>query len=520
MESALNFIERNITKLFGIGLLIILFLMHQYSFLLFHTMVELVTISIAWAVFILTFNSRDLTNDSSVVFIGIAYLFVSILDLLHTLSYAGLNIFHDYNSNLPTQLWISARYLNSISFLIMPLISMRRINYGLISIIFAGVTGILLASIFAWHIFPDCYIEGSGLTGFKIVSEYIICIILAAAVVLLRTKSNIDRGLINLITLSLLFLIVSELFFTLYLQVSDFINSTGHMLKTISSILLYKALIETGIRKPFSLLFKNLKENETNLLNLNTRLEMELQKRHEAELKLRTAVKDLERSNKDLEQFAYVASHDLQEPLRMISGFTKLLESKYKDKLDERGHEYIWFIVDGSKRMSELISDLLSYSRVTTKAAPFTKVDLNKVLSYILTDLKFSVMESEVSIKIDPLPELKAEATQIKQLFQNLIQNAIKFRNDKNPYVKVSAVKNGNEWTFSIKDNGIGIKKEYYDKIFMLFQRLHEKDKYPGTGIGLAICKKIVEHHGGKIWVESEEGNGTTFFFTLPSSAS
>jgi light-regulated signal transduction histidine kinase (bacteriophytochrome) len=192
------------------------------------------------------------------------------------------------------------------------------------------------------------------------------------------------------------------------------------------------------------------------------------------------------------------------------------LESKYKDKLDEKAKDYIWHIVDGAKRMGNLIHDLLSFSRVTTKAVPFVLTNLNSILIEVQRDLQLIISESKAEVVFDALPELKVDPVQIKQLFQNLIQNALKFRREKDPFVKVSAELLDNQWTFSVQDNGIGINAEYYDRIFMLFQRLHEKEKYPGTGLGLAICKKIVERHGGRIWLKSEEGKGTTFYFTLP----
>ncbi|MDP4176610.1 MAG: ATP-binding protein [Bacteroidota bacterium] len=235
-----------------------------------------------------------------------------------------------------------------------------------------------------------------------------------------------------------------------------------------------------------------------------------------SEIKLQETLDELKRSNRELEQFAYVASHDLQEPLRMITSFARLFENKYKNQFDEKADYYIWHIVDGAKRMGTLIHDLLSFSRVTTKAVPFVLTDLNSILKEVQTDLQLIISESKAEVVIDNMPELKVDPVQIKQLFQNLIQNALKFRREKDPFVKVSAELLNNEWTFSVQDNGIGISSEYYDRIFMLFQRLHEKEKYPGTGLGLAICKKIVERHGGRIWLRSEEGKGTTFYFTLP----
>lgn len=223
---------------------------------------------------------------------------------------------------------------------------------------------------------------------------------------------------------------------------------------------------------------------------------------------------ELKRSNEDLEQFAYVASHDLQEPLRTVTSYVQLLARRYKDKLDPDANDFINFAVDGSARMRTLIQSLLEYSRVNSKR-PFEDINMNNLLNTLLMNLGESIKENNAIIKSDPLPDIFGDPILINQLFQNLLTNAIKFKRDGNPEIKISGKKINNEYLFSVKDNGIGIPKEYANKIFIIFQRLHEAEKFPGTGIGLAICKKIVERHGGKIWFESEPGQGTTFFFTI-----
>jgi light-regulated signal transduction histidine kinase (bacteriophytochrome) len=243
---------------------------------------------------------------------------------------------------------------------------------------------------------------------------------------------------------------------------------------------------------------------------------IDLRQIRKTEKKMKDALQKLERSNKELEQFAYIASHDLQEPLRMVANYMKLLDQKYKDQLDDKAKQYIYYAVDGSIRMGNLIKDLLKYSKVTSQAKKFEKVDLNIIYNEVLNDIQILVDEKKAKITATKLPCVHADPTQMHQLLQNLVVNAMKFHSDKTPEVEICAEKNHNKWIFSIKDNGIGIDKSSYDRIFHIFQRLHEKEKYPGTGIGLAICKKIVEHHGGKIWLESEPGKGTTFYFSLP----
>jgi light-regulated signal transduction histidine kinase (bacteriophytochrome) len=238
---------------------------------------------------------------------------------------------------------------------------------------------------------------------------------------------------------------------------------------------------------------------------------------------------ELVRSNTELQQFAYVASHDLQEPLRMVTSYLQLLEKRYQDKLDSRADQFIAYAVDGANRMKALIQDLLSYSRVSTHGQPFELVDVNRILASAIANLEFLIDETGAVITRDSLPQLKADATQLTQLFQNLISNGIKFRREGiSPQIQINVIRREwvhgrtamgeslGEWIFSVRDNGIGIEPQYSDRIFVIFQRLHGRGKYPGTGIGLAICKKIVERHGGRIWIESEVGRGTTFYFTIP----
>ena len=239
-------------------------------------------------------------------------------------------------------------------------------------------------------------------------------------------------------------------------------------------------------------------------------------KRAEEALKVKT--QELARSNKDLEQFAYVASHDLQEPLRMVTSYVQLLARRYKSKLDSDADEFINFAMDGAIRMQKLINDLLTYSRMSTQGKELEPTECETVLNQSLNNLKVAIDENGALVTHDSLPTVMADNPQLVELFQNLIGNAIKFRGAEPPRVHVSAGRNGNGWTFSVRDNGIGIAPEYAKRIFIIFQRLHGREKYAGTGIGLAICQKIVERHGGHIWVESEVGKGATFYFTLPGS--
>ncbi len=232
---------------------------------------------------------------------------------------------------------------------------------------------------------------------------------------------------------------------------------------------------------------------------------------------LRKYAQQLKNSNEDLERFAYIASHDLQEPLRNVVSFSQLLSRRYEGKLDPDADEFIGYIVEGGKRMQALVNDLLEYSRVSTRATPFQPTDSEGVVDRVMQNLFFAIQESNSTIETTPLPKVNADPGQLGMVFQNLIANAIKFHREEPPYIHISAEKSGSMWRFAVRDNGIGIDPAFNDRIFEIFQRLHTRDKYPGTGVGLAIVKKIIERHGGDIWVESELGKGSTFYFTLPA---
>jgi light-regulated signal transduction histidine kinase (bacteriophytochrome) len=241
----------------------------------------------------------------------------------------------------------------------------------------------------------------------------------------------------------------------------------------------------------------------------------DISERRKSEDALATHARELARSNAELERFAYVASHDLQEPLRMISLYTQLLAKRYHGKLDANADEFIAYVIGGAGRMHQLINDLLTYSQVSSEVKQFEPTDCEAITKQALADLAVTVEQLRADVTYDRLPKLKADPSQLRLLFRNLLENALKYHGYKPIRVHISAKRQGQDWRFLVQDNGIGIDPQYAERIFIIFQRLHNHSEYPGTGIGLAICKRVVERHGGKIWVESQLGRGAMFHFTL-----
>jgi PAS domain S-box-containing protein len=265
---------------------------------------------------------------------------------------------------------------------------------------------------------------------------------------------------------------------------------------------------------PIEIMLSPLESSEGTLVTAAIR---DITVRKQSEQHLAKTVRELKRSNDELQQFAYVSSHDLQEPLRMVSSYTQLLAKRYKGRLDSDADEFIAFAVDGCDRMQGLIQDLLTYSRAGNKKKALHEISGEDSLKVALTNLRVAIEQSGAVVTYDSLPAVTTDGPQLTQVFQNLVGNAIKYRGHEVPEVHVSATKNGSdEWIFSVQDNGLGIDPQYFDRIFILFQRLHGRDEFEGTGLGLAICKKILERLGGRIWVESQPEKGSTFYFTLP----
>lgn len=508
-----------------------LYLTSFYSYLLFHSLVELFSVAIAWAVFALAWNSRRLIRNNYLLLLGIAYLFVGSLDLLHTLAYKGMNVFPGYGANLPTQLWIAARYLESLSFLIAPFFLGHALNSrNALGAYFLAFTLILL-SIFAWPLFPACYVEGQGLTTFKIVSEYLICAIVLGALALLFIKRrDFDAAIWPLVAWSLVAMMISELAFTFYVGVYDLSNLIGHYFKVISFYLVYKAIIETGLTKPFSLLLRDLKQAEaalrianeeledrvkqrtSDLLTANVQLREEIRERQIAEATLRASERKLHHLAAQIlqvqEQERGRISRELHDDLGQSLLVVKLLMSKaYRTLSKEEDNAVIQDLQTALEHLDTLINKARRISHYLSPSI-LEDLGLEVALNSLFKDFantggwKFSLNMENVS----PLLSQNVQLA-VYRIFQEALTNISKHAAATE--VKVQISQDHDRVHFQIGDNGQG------------FDLAASKGANPGErGLGLASIEERVHLLNGVIEIQSQKGRGTHISFALPLEGS
>jgi len=478
-------------------LLGILYWISLYNYLLFHSLAEIFSILIAAVIFIIAWNARKFITNNFLIFLGVAYLFVALLDLLHTLGFKGMEIFLDYDY-YANQLWIAARYLESISFLAAFLyLKRKKIHENLIFSIYSLITILLILSIFYWKIFPVCFVEGKGQTGFKIYSEYIIIILLTINIVLLyRNKKHFDERVVKLLIISTSFTIFSELFFTFYIYNYSILNLLGHYFKIISFYLIYKAIVETGFNNPIDLLFRELKQRE----------------------------KELEEINLTKDKFFSIIAHDLRSPFNTLIGFSELLLENFSSFSEEEKEKILKTIHSNSKKANHLLENLLNWSRSQTgnlKPRP-SDITIKLLLEEIISLYEGIAAQKNIRIELKSVDQdlkIFADPDMIQTVLRNLLNNAVKFtRNNGTVILGVKTELNNAE--IFVTDQGIGIPEEVQPNIFSITYDKSRKgtNAEKGSGLGLMICKEFVQKNLGTIDFKSREGEGTTFSVKLPLS--
>ncbi|MFA7279446.1 MAG: MASE3 domain-containing protein [Sterolibacterium sp.] len=629
------------TAVIGILIAIVAILAGARSvhYLLFHTMAELFAIVVSLSIFMLTWTSNRYLANGYLIVLGGAYGAIGIVDVFHTLTFRGMNLFPGVSTNYPTQFWLTARYLEALALVCGPLFIIRKPNFFSVSAGFAAIAFVACVAVM-YQLFPATFIDGVGLTPFKIYSEYVIIAMLLLGLILLyRSRHHFEPKIFFLLVVSLWLAVATEFCFTRYAGFYDFINELGHYFRFLSVALAFIAIVLSGVRQPLELIFRemdeqkrkldvvneNLTRSETKLKNqinlLSTLLKNlpvgvfmvevpsgrplvandaavhllgrgilpDVSRENIAEVykvcKLGShdpyppeelpivrgmdgvtshvddmvverpdgtksllevfgsPVKDeqgqvwaslvsfsditqrkqveseIRRSNSELEQFSYAISHDLRQPLRMISSYMTLLENDLADQLDSEKREYFNFAINGAKRLDQMMVGLLEYSRIGRKGEPPVWVESRSVVDEALLFLQPAISEAQAQVHIEgEWPGVFVSPDEMTRLVQNLIGNALKFRiAGRTPEVIVTSGVSDNEWRLSVADNGIGIIPDQIGRLFQVFQRLQGRTAFEGNGIGLALCRKIAEHHRGRIWVESAgEGQGSRFCIALP----
>ena len=518
-----------------------IYLLSRLNYLLFHSSVEAFSIVIAFAIFAIAWNSRRIMDNSYLLFIGIACLFVGGVDLLHTLAYSGMGVFPEHGGNLATQLWIATRYMLSFSLFAALFFANRKFRPSLVIAGYAIATALLFGSIFYWGNFPQAFVDGVGLTPFKVASEYAISLILLCAIgLLIRKRNAFGSNVVKLMVAAMAVAIAAEMAFTLYSDVYGVANMIGHLLTVVSFYLIYKALIETGLTKPYDLLFRNLKQKESDLTRhaaelteVNDKLVQEVAERKKAEAKQKILQDQLEHYSKHLEalveektkqlkdaerlaaigQTAGMVGHDIRNPLQAIIGEVYLANSEITSLPDSQEKtnllESLNMIKQNIEYMNKIVLDLQDFAKPLNPCPEETNLEKmiqellirNGVPAKIQTEAK---IESDVRI-------IKADSAYMKRILGNLVSNAVQAMPDRGK-LAVQAYREKTAVVITVQDTGVGISEDAREKLFTpLFTT-----KAKGQGFGLAVVKRLTEALGGTVTFESQEGKGTTFTLILP----
>jgi signal transduction histidine kinase len=479
----------------GLLLLVGLYGTSLYSYLLFHSIAELFSIVVAWGIFALVWNARPYLDSPFFLFVGIAYLFVGWLDLLHTLAYSGMGVFPGRTANLPTQLWIAARYLQSLSLLAASLLR-RKLSGSLLVVGYALLTALLTGLLLVWGVFPDCYVEGVGLTTFKKVSEYVISLILvASAAVLVRRRADYDEDVLRVVVASIVVTVLSELAFTLYAGVYDLANLAGHFFKIISFYLVYKAIIEMGFTRPYHLLFRSLKQSEQSL---------------------RERTVDLQARNEELAAFAHTVAHDLRNPITVVVGLADTLREYLGQVSVEDLKRHLKTISWQARKMSDVVESLLLLAEVRKAHVDMAPLAMAEIVAEVRQRLASEIERTGADLVLpETWPPAWGFAPWIEEVWVNLIENALEHGGSP-PSVTLGATERPDGMVrFWVRDHGPGIAPEEQVRLFVPFARFaQDRARH---GFGLSIVRRIIDRLGGQVGVESEVGAGSTFWFALPA---
>ena len=496
MQKRAVLIRNAVALLPGVLLLAGLYLISLRSYLLFHSLIELFTVAVTVGIFMIAWNTRGFLNNSYLVFVGISTVFVALLDLFHTLAYKGMGVFADQTANTATQLWLAGRYLQGLSLLIAPFFIGRKLRLDLQLAAYFLVTGLLLGSIFYWHIFPTAYVEGSGLTAFKKGSEYIISLFFLASIgVLLWKRQEFDPDVLRFLILFLAFMTGAEIAFTSYINVYGEANMVGHMLRLVAFFFLYKAIIETGLVRPYAILLRDLKRSEAGL------------REHSAALQTR---------NEELDAYAHTVAHNLKNPLTVIIASADAI-TDIADLTRQELKEFMEQIKSTAFEMNTIIDNLLLLSEVRKKEAPLEPIDMVRVVAKIRRRLNYTIKKNQARfIYPKTWPTAIGYEPWIEEVWANYISNALKYGGPK-PCVELGAdIQADGMVRFWVRDGGPGISPEAQAQLFTSFSQVGQV-REAGHGLGLSIVRRIVEKLGGKVGVESQTGQGSLFYFTLPA---
>lgn len=473
-------------------LAVFLVAMSRYDYLVFHTLAEFFSIIIAMLMAVIAWHTFPYSQNHFLAFLASGYFWIACLDGFHALVYKGMDIFPVPDANSPTQFWIVARFAEAVLLLAAPHFLARAAPRRLVFATF-GLGAVAMCAAIMTGYFPYASIEGHGLTRFKIAAEYVIVGILAGALYYLtRKRGHLPSGVYGLMAASIVLTMGSELAFTFYVSVFGLSNLVGPIFKFFSFWLVYVAIVRVTLQEPYALLRREIAERKWTEQVLAER-------------------------NDQLERFTFIASHDLMEPLRKIRAFGARLMTRSGALLPPESRGDLERMIAAVSRLENLVDDLLTYTRLNTRAEPFVPTDLDDLVRKVVAEHQIVLDESGGQIDFRGLPTIEADPVAMRSLFANLVDNAVKFRrDDQPPEVEIVGMLHDGKCRITIRDNGIGFDRKYRERIFGVFQRLHGQAKYSGTGMGLAICRRVVQRHGGTLEADAVPGAGATFTLDLP----